>query len=929
MIPLPGRTLGRLLDRHHELDLVTEALDAAGAGSGRLLVVSGGLGSGRTALLRALPALAAPRGHRVLRASAAPQESDFAFAVACQLLEPLLAPGPFTGPDGTLPGAADDAEPYDELLALAADRSATRPLLLLVDDLHWADVPSLRLLARIVKRLDRLRITVVASVREGDPRTDDPLVQEITDRARHVLRPAPLSRRGTAALAEHVFGRPAEDAFTTACHTATGGNPLLLTALLEALAATGAPTAEHTDAAREIRLPALRERLGRALRAQAAPVQALAKALAVLDGHPDTELVGRLAGLDATGCAEALRTLRRLGLLAPQDPPRYLHRAVRDAVEDIMTPAETEDSRIHAALLLHSGGHPAEQAAAQLLDATSCQDGWATEVMRAAARSALGRGAHETAGRYLRRALLCSSPAGADRAALLVDLATVERDLDPPAAVRHISQAMLLIPDTTRRAMAAARIAPVLIGGCPPPTVEAVRELAEELGPPDRIAGEDRESALRLEARLRHPAMARPGLLASCAARLRALGPRPALHTAAERELVTVLLAGATLTQDVSAAEAVPLAERVLAHEPASPAHVHTALTLLVHVLSAADSVTTVEPWLRTAAERAHATGTPVPRAVIAVELTQVLLAQGRLTEARARAAEALDLGIADWTTLHSLMPLVMTAIESRDAELTGRLLACYREGAHHGVRPSPLQLLRGSTAAAAGDLPTALEYFLDWGRAAERAEWHNPALYPWRARAAGIHQRMGRTVQAERLMEEEYARAHQWGSAVAVGRAQRMKGALTEGEAGLALLRESLETLREAVNGMERARTSVLLGSRLRDAGRPEAEGHLRRGRQEALDCGAPWLAARAARELAAMDRGTAVTAVGSLTPAERRVASLAAHGVPNKDIAERLRVSSRAVEKHLTRSYRKLAITGRTELSGLAHLLPQSTTG
>ncbi|MEV5242511.1 AAA family ATPase [Streptomyces cinnamoneus] len=907
-----------LLDRRRELDLVTAALEAADAGTGSLLAVTGGMGTGKSALLRALPALAERRGTQALTASGAVLERDFAYGVAGQLLDPLR-PGVLLDPPGH--------DPYGELLTLVTDRSAHKPLLMVVDDLQWADGPSLRWLGHLAKRTTGLRVTVVVALREGEPGAEEPRIHDITDRAAHVLRPGPLTPAGTAALVAAAFGRPADPEYAAACHEATGGHPMFLTATLAALAADGEPVVAQAHAVRTAPVPALRDRLTVALRSQPAPVQDLAKALAVLDDGRDPELVGRLAGLDDRGRAEAARDLHRLGLLAGGPELRFAHPAVRDAVEELMTPAEQEDIHVYAALLLHSGGHPAERSAAQLLAAPSCQDGWAIQVLRAAASAALRRGAPEDAARYLRRALLGSAPSGTERAALLVDLATIERAFDPPAAIRHVSQALLLLPSAVQRAKAAVRIPPSLLASCPRPTVEAVTGLAAELGDPDRLTGDDRELALRLEARLRHVAVTGPGQLPLCADRLRALGPAPSLNTAAERELITVLLHGVTMSQAMSAAEVAPLANRVLQHEPASPEHTHTALPLLTHTLIAADSLEAIGPWLTTARDRARRDNSTVPQAVVAVELTHVMLAQGRIGEARAAADEALRLGAADWATLQGMTALVLLAIESRDAELSRRLLAFRREGADHGYRPSSLQLIRGSSAAQRGDLPTALEYFLDWGRSAERADWRNPAVFPWRAWAAGLHYRMGDTDRAHDLIEEEYARAVAWGTPVAIGRAQRVKGALTGGAEGLGLLRESAATLEKSPNGVERARTSLLLGRRLLRAGLAEAEPQLRLALDQALDCGASWLAEGAGRELQNFASSTASAAVALLTPTERRVTGLAAHGASNKDIAEWLEVSSRAVEKHLTHAYRKLNVAGRSQLAELAHLLPDRT--
>ncbi|MEV6669220.1 AAA family ATPase [Streptomyces sp. NPDC051162] len=912
MTPVPDR---RLLDRQRELDLIDGAMRDAARGSGSLIAVTGGIGVGRTALLRALPPLAEQLGTRVLTAGAAPMEADFPFGVAGQLLDPFL-PDP---PEGD--------EPYGELLALTARHSERQPLLLLVDDLQWADPHSLRWIGRLARRIGHLRITAVVTLREGEHRAEEPRVHEIVGSAAHVLRPAPLGRASTAELVAARHGRAGGPVYVMACHEISGGNPMFLTALIDATAGVGGPDTARAAAVAVSPLPSLRERLAAALRAQPRPVRAMAEVLAVLGTHTAPELAGRLAGLDPTGRDTALRALRGLGLLTAGPEPRFAHRAVRDAAEDLLSPAEQEEHHVRAALLLHCAGYPAEEAAAHLLAAPSCEEDWAVEVLRAAGAAALHCGAPEDAARCLRRALLGSAPDGPERAALLVDLASAERAFDPAAAIRHLFQALDLIPAPAQRALAAVRIPPSLLGGCPPPSVEAIRELAHELGAPGHLAGGDREQALRLEARLRHVEVTAPGQLRTSAERLRSLGPDPSLHTAAERELVTVLLHGTTMAQGVSAAEAARLAHRLLQYEPATPDHAYTALPLLTHVLVAADSVGTIGPWLHTAQERARRDGATVPRAVISVELAHVLLAQGRLAEARAQVDEALALGVTDWATLQSLVGIVMVAVESRDTGLARKLLAYRRDGVRQGHQPSSLHLVRGSVAAGSGDLPTALEHFLEWGQTAERADWHNPAVFPWRSWAAGLHYRMGHMAQARELLEEECARAADWGSPVAIGRAQRVRGAVTEGEQGIALLRESLATLEASVNGLERARTAVLLGRRLRAAGRPEAATHLRRGREQALAGGVTWLADLAARELCAMASPVAPAAIESLTRSERRVAGLAARGIANRDIAELLEVSSRAVEKHLTHAYRKLDVAGRGELAALAHLLPDAS--
>ncbi|MFH7597390.1 AAA family ATPase [Streptomyces racemochromogenes] len=1215
-----------LLHRTQELDLLTAALDATargtgvGAGGGSLTVVTGGIGMGKTALLRALPELAERRGVRVLTASGAPHEQAFGYGVLSQLLTPLLpAEGspvtPPAAPPGEPAGPSTAAGQDSELLALVAEHAERKPLLLLVDDLQWADAPSLRWLARLTGRLPRLRVTVVVALREGDPGEDEPRLHHLTGRAAAVLRLGPLSPEATADLAGARLGRPVDEDCARACHEATGGHPLLLTAILDALAAGAdlgaepqAPYGRLPDARdiRGIRPDGLRERLAVVLRGQRPPVWRFAAALAVLgegtgepgdpgeaaghahhaarrgsprpttgaesvgyardtagpghaegvghaggaghagdtgggrypggagssgharhardgagsaassgyaaaaansvghageaggrgparesggtgepgypgepghaaaagyaaevgcawaagpgweagragsvggagevaavgcaggvgdvgsggssgcagvagtgkesrvvgepgylgepgagyaaetgcvgeagavreagragaadgygwkggrveaDGYPregggvqadgcgwdgggpeadgygwdgggGEDPAARLAGLDDTGRAEAVRALRRLGLLAPGPVPRFVHPVVADAVEDVMAPAEAEAVRLRAALLLHQSGQPAERAAAQLLAVSSCEEPWAQEVLRAAATAALRRTDPEAAARYLRRALLLSPPEGPSRAELLVELAMVERDFNPRAALRHFTQALLLLPEPARRARVAGRIPPFLLDDCPPATLGTVARTAAELGDAAGLTGSARRSALRLEARLGHAAVAGPAELAGTADRLRALGPVPCLDSAADRERVTVLLHGAVLAQRVTAAEAVPLAERLLQHEPATPDHVHTALPLLTDVLVAADSLTTIGPWLHTAYDRARRDRATVPRALIAVELAHLALARGDLAGARAHAAEALDLDATDWATLRTLASVVLAALEARDTALCERLLSGSPPDPAHSHLPSLRLLVRGSAAALRHDLPTALGCYLDWGRTAERAHWHNPAVAPWRSWVSALHYRMGRPGHAHDLMDEEYERAMAWGSPVAIGRAQRGRGAITGGEHGLALLRESAATLERTAHVLEQARTALLLGRRLLTAGREaEAEQRLTRARELGLTCGAPWIADRAGRALHTIAGSQGADAVAALTRTERRVAGLAAHGTSNRAIAERLEVSARAVEKHLTRAYRKLRIDGRAELVPLARLLsvecPEAATG
>ncbi|WKX13711.1 AAA family ATPase [Streptomyces sp. NL15-2K] len=927
-----------LLERDGELSAVSEALRSAHRGSGSLLVISGPLGIGKSELLRALPGLAARQGTWVLSAGASALEQDYAFGVMRQLLEPAL----FAADDKTrerwLSGAAGLAEMvlgqdlFDVactrpvsvrqavllgLLKLVERLSAAQTLMILVDGFHWADEPSLQWLARLANRLNRLRILVVVTVRDGEPTSNRPTVQAITKAAARVLRPRPFSLAGTRALVADQWGEAGHEEFALACHETTNGNPLFLTSVLLNLSVNGiAPRAEHADKVRSLRPAELRDRLIDCIGAQTEPVRDVAKAMAIVGDQADPEVIGQIAGLDAVGCAEAMDVLHMLGLLADRQRPGFVHLVVQDAVEESMTAEEREKLHIRAAKSLYGGEHSVEQRAAQLLAVTSPQGQWTADVLRAAAGRALRRGAPEAASRYLRRALLDTSTNGEDRARLLVELGTVERAFDVRASVRHINHALPLLSSAQDRAAAMVRLAPALLGSAPPGVRTPTRQVFDELGDMGELSGADRELKLRIEARMRHLDCTDPLELADDSTRLAELGGDPPVDTLAERELVTTLLFAVTLTSRRPSSWVARVAERIVEREPASSSHAHTALPLLVTVLAAAESTGRLTPWLDTSLAHAGRRGAVVEQAVIRTEQAVVALHTGRIADAKRAATDAFELGALEWDTANPTTAIAMAAVASgvRDVELTRNVLTGCGTETTNACLASVLHLMRGTLATAEGDLRVALEQYQECGRQLSRASWNNPVLFPWRALTADLYRRLGDLDAAREVAEEDGRLAAEWGAPAALGRAKRILGDVIGGEAGIVVLRESVDILEGSVNALELARSLLRLGISLREQGHPEAVAHLRRSHRLALDCGDPRLAERA--QASATEAASRQPGRPSLTRTELRVARLAAAGDTNHDIARLLGVSRRAVEKHLTNCYRKLGIHRRDEL-------------
>ena len=123
-----------------------------------------------------------------------------------------------------------------------------QPTLLAIDDLHWADTPSLRWLLYLTRRLDGVPLLVVAGTRppEGEGRDPRLVAELIADPEAAAIRPGPLGRASIAVLARELHGIEPDEAFCAAVETATGGNPLFVGAVLDAIARDGtSPTADH------------------------------------------------------------------------------------------------------------------------------------------------------------------------------------------------------------------------------------------------------------------------------------------------------------------------------------------------------------------------------------------------------------------------------------------------------------------------------------------------------------------------------------------------------------------------------------------------------------------------------------------------------------------------------------------------------------
>jgi DNA-binding CsgD family transcriptional regulator/tetratricopeptide (TPR) repeat protein len=342
-----------------ERDREREALEAAIAESrvaGRVVVVSGEAGIGKTALVSSLA-----EAHRVLWG-------------AC---DPLITPRPM-GPlrdvarqaGGPLAEAVDGSR--EDLLSAVLDELRA-PAALVVEDLHWADDATLDFIALLGRRLPRSRGCLILTCR-----------RELRPEARRVLaalprecvrtvEPEALSAQAVALLAERA-GRDASDLYMT-----SGGNPFFVTEVL------AAPAGDHVPAS-------VRDAV--AMRAVAAgpEARAVAELVAVFPGPADLALVVALARADAAAIDRCVET----GLLQLRgDALAFRHDLARRAVEDGLSPLRRRELNARALRVLEATG---EDAARLVHHARHAGDAEAIRRLApAAARAAAAAGGHRQA----------------------------------------------------------------------------------------------------------------------------------------------------------------------------------------------------------------------------------------------------------------------------------------------------------------------------------------------------------------------------------------------------------------------------------------------------------------------------------------------------------------------------------------------------
>jgi DNA-binding NarL/FixJ family response regulator len=924
----------KLVERESELDALTALVDGLAAGQSRAALIEGPAGIGKTRLLAEARRVAQEQGIPSLGARGSELEREFPFGVVRQLIEPALMQRPnrtelFEGaaeiaqavfaPPGTesLGGDASFAVLHG-LYWLTLDLVGERPLLLTIDDLHWCDRPSLRMLAYVVRRLEGIPLLIIGTLRTTEPGTDPALLAEIaqdpmTDR----IHPGPLSPAAMPTLVERRLGDAPDGAFAAACHDATGGNPLLLDELLKGLAAEGVePRTSRVGVVRDLGPRAVsRAVLLRLARLTDAEV-AVARALAVLGEGAEVAAIAALTDLDEARVAQATGELMRVEILRREPPLGFVHPLVRDAVYDDLPPAQRELEHNRAARLLREAGAPPERTAAHLLLMPPLGDEWAAELLVAAARAAAEKGGAENAVAYLKRAL--EEPlSGTRRTAVLYELGQREMDISGSDAVPHLRAAYEGLEDPEERGWAGYALARTLMfTRQEEEAAELARRARAEL-PPRHEELERALEAIELQT-VYFGRPARDELERTRVYRTGGLGNGPG------SKMLQAVTAYTWLNTDGSAQECAALARQALADEVLFTVDNGLFWVTAFVVLIYADLDDTDELW-EEVRKVAHSRGSLFTVLTLNLWRGFDLFRRGDLAQAQESIEDSLEEMLL-WTGREAEMvsewPLGFLGqihVERGDLDAAEAVLARKDPGDRWGDGPIFWRKAKIELLLARGKPEEALEICdLYESRLGLMC---NPSAAPWRSLRARVLARLDRTEEAIELAREEIEAARVWGAPQAVGHAQLVLGQLLRQD-GVEVLEEAVETLSRSTARLELAKALLAHGTALRLSRKPsEAREPLRRALEIGSACSASALVERTREELRAAGvrpRREALGGVESLTPSERRVATMAAEEMTNREIAQALFVTPKTVEVHLSNAYRKLDIRNRRQLAG-----------
>jgi DNA-binding CsgD family transcriptional regulator len=915
----------RLYERSEEISAIDAALDRLGEGRGSSLVIEGRAGRGKSTLVD----YAVERGRASGASTWVVRARHLASAAPFEVLRRLLGPaveevGGVEALDGAArfaiplftPGA-DLAQGVDYgcqwLIAWLAERS---PLLLAIDDAHWADGASLRVLLDVQADISAQSVTMlVASRPVENPEVQGLLAAMAAEPDCRVLSPATLSREAVAEIVTEKLGQPPNSAFVDECLKVSRGNAFYLHELLRPYQTDAQPNRQAFVRNGTL---SLRRTVAWRLGELGPEATVLAQAAAVLGDGCSLRLAAELARMEeATAVLHASR-LEVASILQHGDPVEFLHPLLRAAVEAELPEVVKGELHARAARLLWLSGEPPESIALHLVNSPGSGDAEIAAFLAQEGEAALEAGSIALATQLLRRALDEPAPA-AERPRISVALGRAEHALNQLDAARGHLATVLESDDRPMMLTAAAELFDVLLDAGKYDEVGRLHRRALELQPSGQT-----EAEVRLRAQLlANVSMAiEPGLeLPSDLVQIDA-GRLPV-----ERDIDRYLLVIAAIY------------ERTMQHG--------TTQRLVDNLRRAVNGVqgsndATLSVWdARTAIEAA------------------AFLADDEIAEADAileRVAPSVARLRSSAPTLHEYLEhrRIVSAMSKGDFDDALAAIDLVeqrrpRQAASHATAGH--RFIRGSIAFQRGDYAAAGELLVE--RTGEATLYQALGLMltgePERALeglaeqdfsseldgpvrtievelephliASHVYDVLGDRENARREALREVAIRREYGPRFRLALALRREASFLPARQAAEVLAEALDLAESTPRRPVTARVLASYGAALRRVERTlEARDVLYRAVDLAGEMGMERLREQARRELVlAGGRPRRMRATGprSLTAAQQQVAALAAAGRTNRQIAEELFVTIKTVETHLAAAYRKLGIATRDALA------------
>ncbi|MET9523464.1 ATP-binding protein [Streptomyces coeruleorubidus] len=876
-----------LWERDEEVAAVARAVDrlcADRSSAGGLLLFRGEAGLGKTALLAETRRIAEARGCTVWSARGGETLRSVPFNVVRQLLQPALVTmlpeeareylGDWYDIAGPALGIADpgdrqaDPQGVCDGLVAAVRRLSRRewPLVLLIDDAHWADQETLHWLSGLAERLDEMSVLVVVARRPGEVSGASARHLDTVAAAADgpVTTLSALTPDATAGLTRATLGGHAEAAFCREVWAVTAGNPYETVELLAKVRDSELqPVEARAGELRELNRSARGGGLVARLEELGIDATRFAWAAAILGTGISIDLVAKLATLkpdEARRCAELLRTAR---ILTAPDPAtgrtgegdlEFVHPLIATDVYNSIPDALRTAMHGIAARIVTDEGHGAAAAARHLLEVHPDDDEELVGQLREAAREHLAVGAPDAARRCLERALE-EPPRPEAHAHVLYELGCATLLTVPARTIGHLRTALGMPGlDGDDRVDAVVRLSQALVHN--DQLEEAVRMVESEAARLEPGPARMRLEAVRIMWEGIHAGeVASPGRSERLAELTRTCTGRDN----SERALL-ILRGFDALMHGENAEEVVELCDRALVNGRLAPGLGWTGsewgielLLMLANAYAFTDRIDRAESLFNEAVRTYEIAGWTGGHLALAHAYVGVAhRRRGRLEDAEQSLREALPLAERVgrglplyWTVTCNLVDTLLARGHVDEAWDVAERYGFAPPYPSTIVLPDP-RVVRGRLLLAVGRTKDCVNELEAAAKAAAARGHHNPVLVPW---AADLARALATEdpARAARLAVDVRRHAERFGTDTAIGEALRCAAALETGQRAVRLAAQAVAYLESSPCQYEHAAARIEYGIAARSA------TDLERGRDLAVSCGADGLAERARAALKA----------------------------------------------------------------------------